>query len=78
MGRKSDLYFALEINEHRPGKKKQKQKKPTNNVSEADTLISDGPKHFSDLVAEWPSVKSDDLRFCAPFFAKFELKKLEC
>ena len=32
--------------------------------------------HFSDLVAEGPSVKSEDLCFCAPFSAKFELKKL--
>ena len=27
-------------------------------------------------MAEGPSVKSEDLRFCAPFSAKFELKKL--
>ena len=47
----------MEINEHLQGKKKN-----TNNASEADTLISDGPKHFSDLLAEGPSVKSEDLR----------------
>ena len=46
-----------------------------NNASEADTLISNGPKHFSDLVAEGPSVNSEDLRLCAPFSAKCELKK---
>ena len=34
------------------------------------------PKHFSDLVAEGPSVKSEDLHFCATFSAEFELKKL--
>ena len=34
------------------------------------------PKHFSDLVAEGPSVKYEDLCFCAPFYATFELKKL--
>ena len=52
------------------------KKKNRNNASEADTLISDGPEHFSDLVAKWSSVKSEDLRFCTPFSAKFELKKL--
>ena len=62
--------FYLEINKHRPGKKKH------DNASEADTLISDGPKHFSVLVAEGPSVESEDLRFCTPYSAKFELKKL--
>ena len=38
--------------------------------------IFDGPKQFSDLVAEGPSVKSENLCFCALFSAKFELKKL--
>ena len=33
------------------------------------------PNHFSDLVAEGPSVTSEDLRFCTPFLAKFEPKK---
>ena len=67
--------FYLEINEHHarppPHKKpkqkeknKKKKKTTTNNASEADTLISDGPTHFSDLVAEGPSVKSENLRFC--------------
>ena len=62
--------FYLEISKHRLGKKNKRimpWRRP---------LISDGPMHFSDLVAEGPSVKSEDLCFCAPFSAKFELKKL--
>ena len=70
------LSWRLLFADQRALSQKKKQKKKNMNNALADTLISDCPKHFSDLVAGGPSVKSEDLRFCAPFSAKFELKKL--